>query len=558
MVVIGFPVTYTPPDTAQCTAYFSDGGDPPVTQYRYASGTYPLSASPIITILDVTCTSIVTTIERNHTVAFMGDTQGYLHKVNIVNSSFGYVYETVPLGSGSVLQDTFLDESTEQITLATSSDQGSQVLTLDLTNCTQYQTCDECIGGNGGNDGDPYCGWCTLDARCTRYEACPERDESTRWLSYNALQCVSISNVQPNSLPYHQTQQEITITVQQLPDLRSSFQYNCAFDSHEVSATTIGNTVTCTSPPEYGLPLIPDGMYFLNLPLSVVSTETNVDFVTTDFFFFDCSHIKSCSFCVMTLFPCDWCVYDNRCTDDSSSCQTGDTVVIGVNNTNGSGNKGQGFCPQLLGATESFLIPVSIPSGFSLSAKNLPIDQSKDPVTYECILDIEGEEVRVPSTTFNKTYILCNDEQYMYNENILEKNVSVSVQWNGQNSIDDLSETYVTLYKCSVNSGSCSQCLSQEATSSILKCGWCGDDCNVMQSAVCQNNQFLHQNEMQKCSAPVITDFDPLSGPINGRTRLEIIGTDIGVVFDDVLQILIHDLECDLTGMGEYYQPGQR
>ncbi|XP_030856005.1 plexin-B1 isoform X2 [Strongylocentrotus purpuratus] len=550
-----FPDPYTPPETAQCTAYIDE--DPPVILYRYASGTFPLSASPIFTIPDVICTSIVTTIERQHTVAFMGDTQGYLHKVNIVNSSFGYVYENVPLESGSVLQDIFLDESTEQITLATSSDQGSQILTLDLTNCTQYQTCNECIGGNGGNAGDPYCGWCTLEARCTRYEACPLRDESTRWLSYNALQCVSISDVQPNSLPYHQTQQEIIITVQQLPDLRSTFQYMCAFNSYEVSATTTGNTVTCTSPPANGIPTIPDGMYFLNLPLSVVSNETSVDFVTTDFFFFDCSHIKSCSSCVTTRFPCDWCVYDNQCTDDSSPCQTGDTVVIGENNTDGAGNKGQGFCPQLLGATESFLIPVGIPSGYSLSAKNLPTDQSKGQVTYECILDIEGKEVRVPSTTFNETYILCNDEQYMYNENVLEKNVSVSVQWNEQNSIDDLSETHVTLYKCSVNSGSCSRCLSQDATPSILKCGWCGDDCNVVQSEVCKNNQFLHQNETHLCSAPVITDFDPLSGPINGQTRLEIIGTDIGVVFDDVLQIFIQDLECDLNNMGEYYQPGQ-
>ena len=32
--------------------------------------------------------------------------------------------------------------------------------------------------------------------------------------------------------------------------------------------------------------------------------------------------------------------------------------------------------------------------------------------------------------------------QYMYNGNFLEKNASVSVQWNEQNSIDDLSETY--------------------------------------------------------------------------------------------------------------------
>nr|XP_054752179.1 plexin-B1-like [Lytechinus pictus] len=145
----------------------------------------------------------------------------------------------------------------------------------------------------------------------------------------------------------------------------------------------------------------------------------------------------------------------------------------------------------------------------------------------------------------------------MYNENTLQKNISVSVQWNGQNMIDDHSYSYVTLYKCSVNGGSCSRCLSQEATPSVLNCGWCGDDCNVIQSEVCLNNGFLHQNETQQCSAPVITEFNPLSGPIGGRTRLEVIGTDIGVVFEDILRIHIQDLECDKTGMDEYYQAGQ-
>ena len=50
----------------------------------------------------------------------------------------------------------------------------------------------------------------------------------------------------------------------------------------------------------------------------------------------------------------------------------------------------------------------------------------------------------------------------------------------------------------------------------------------------------------------------PLSAPTNGQTRLEISGTDLGVEFDDVLQILIGDMECDLTDMGSFYQPGQR
>nr|XP_054750177.1 plexin-A4-like [Lytechinus pictus] len=377
-------VSIEPPDSALCTAFQIEDGLT-TRYYQYASGVIPLPASHIIPLDAASPTSIVTTIERQHTIAFIGDTQGNLQKVNIVNSTFGYVYETIPLGSGSVLRELFLDESTEQITLATTtprtSDQGSQVLKLNLANCGQYQTCDECIGGNGGsggNDGDPYCGWCTLEKRCTRYEACDLPEQPSRWLSYNALQCVSIS-VQPDNLPYDRTDQQITITVQQLPDLQDPFQYKCAFGTYEVDAATSGDTLTCTSPPANEVPTIPVGSYFVSVDLSIVSTETKAKFVTTDFSFFDCSHIRSCSKCVTFDFPCDWCVYDNNCTDDSSSeCQAGDTIIIGDNNPGGTGNQGQEFCPQLLGTTESFLIPVNIPSGFSLSAKNLPTDRSQD------------------------------------------------------------------------------------------------------------------------------------------------------------------------------------
>nr|XP_054772198.1 plexin-B2-like [Lytechinus pictus] len=248
------------PDSFLCRATIVDDGST-TTFYKYASATNPLSASPIIIIPDVTPTSIVTTIERHHTVAFMGDTEGTLHKLNIVNSSFGYVYEDVFLGGGSVLQEMFLDESKKQLTLATSSDRNStqnRVVKIDLVNCGQYKTCEECNGEDGGNDGDPYCGWCTLKAMCTRYEECPSPDESTRWLSYNAIQCISISDVQPDHrLPYQITQ-EITITVQQLPTLKDNEQYQCAFDSYLVNAVTSSDTVVCTIPPVDELPTIPE------------------------------------------------------------------------------------------------------------------------------------------------------------------------------------------------------------------------------------------------------------------------------------------------------------
>ncbi|XP_063968335.1 plexin-A4-like isoform X3 [Lytechinus pictus] len=552
-----YPATnYTPPEWYPCRATFEDG----YVLYSYVSATNPLSASPTTTIPNnVISTSIVTTIERHHTVAFVGNTEGSLHKINIVNTSFGYVYEDIFLGGGSVLQEMFLDELKEQLTLATSSDRHStqnRVVTVDIVNCGQYQTCEECIGEDGGNDGDPYCGWCTLEARCTRYKECPSPDESTRWLSYNAIQCVSISDVQPDHrLPYQITQ-EITITVQQLPTLKDNHQYQCAFDSYLVNAVTTSDTVVCTIPPVDELPTIPVEDDHKNLTLSVFSTETTVYFISTDFILFDCTYHKSCSFCVSSAWPCDWCVYDNMCTHKSSSCQDGETVVIGENNPIGSGDKGQIYCPQLVGTSETFFIPVNIPSSFSLVTRNIPTDRTKIQ-SFDCILLIDGDETRVETTIVNESYVLCGAKEYMYDDDILQNNVSVSVQWNDQHYIDDPNDAYVTLYKCSANDGSCSRCLSPEATPSFLNCGWCGNDCNVIESDVCQNNRFVNQNETNLCSAPVITDFYPISGPINGNTRLEIIGTDLGVAFNDVLNVTIGDLACSLADMDSYYQPGQ-
>ena len=39
----------------------------------------------------------------------------------------------------------------------------SQLIKLDIINCSQHATCDECVQPSTGG-GDPFCGWCTLEA----------------------------------------------------------------------------------------------------------------------------------------------------------------------------------------------------------------------------------------------------------------------------------------------------------------------------------------------------------------------------------------------------------
>ncbi|XP_071501536.1 plexin-A4-like [Diadema antillarum] len=289
------------------------------------------------------------------------------------------------------------------------------------------------------------------------------------------------------------------------------------------------------------------------MSLAIKSTETGVLFATRDLFFFDCSRIVSCSSCVTRPWPCDWCIYENKCTPNSSTC-SGDSAVLGTNSHLVSGNRGQEYCPQLLGVREEILLPVGVNTAYTLVAKHLPTDQGKVSF-YECVIEVEGAEQSVRATHFNESRVSC-DGAYAYNEELLLKNVSVSVRWNGNKNIDDLTGTQLTLYKCSVNNESCGRCLSPEVTPARLGCGWCGHDCNVAGSDVCNANEFLNQNMYLQCNGPVITSIFPASGPLEGNTRLEIQGKNLGLTFSHIARISIGDSNCDLAIMESFYEPG--
>ncbi|XP_071499414.1 plexin-B1-like [Diadema antillarum] len=113
----------------------------------------------------------------------------------------------------------------------------------------------------------------------------------------------------------------------------------------------------------------------------------------------------------------------------------------------------------------------------------------------------------------------------------------------------------VTLYTCEVNGGSCSRCLSPEASPARFQCLWCGQGCAFRDKAVCTQDA-LDQSQTDQCGSPVITSFWPTSGPMEGNTRVEVSGTDLGISFSDVVSVTIGDSNCSLSGMEDFYQPG--
>jgi len=92
------------------------------------------------------------------------------------------------------------------------------------------------------------------------------------------------------------------------------------------------------------------------------------DFVSTNFTFFDCNTFSSCTSCVSSPFPCDWCVDGHRCTHDTAENCRNDILVTGVKRVGPSIRSGPNFCPRI-NATIGSSTEVLVPSGVSKQVK---------------------------------------------------------------------------------------------------------------------------------------------------------------------------------------------
>ncbi|XP_033104469.1 plexin-B-like [Anneissia japonica] len=322
--------------------------------------------------------------------------------VNIISKSSARVYENITLDAGQeVRSDTFLDKTSNQLMVLTET----MLLKLPVANCSQFTTCDECIRPTGDQDGDPYCGWCTLQKICTRFKEC----KSSYWLPGNTAQCIQITDVEPPFVHYTDEHVKVKLTVEQLPPLNANQNYSCKFGDFVSPGLKDGKTITCTSPPRTQVPQIPNKEAAVEVSLSVHSSQTDVDFVTTQFRFFDCSAITFCSECV-TSFTCDWCLYGNTCTQNASAfCSTDDQVILNGNATVTpvpGGMKGHDSCPQIIRQTNEELIHASLVKEVRIPVKNLP-NATKVPIVYECVLTIEGKTSNIPASV-EESNITCS------------------------------------------------------------------------------------------------------------------------------------------------------
>lgn len=123
---------------------------------------------------------------------------------------------------------------------------------------------------------------------------------------------------------------KVKLIIKTLPDLPTGAKYKCVFGKADpIDAEVNEYGLACYTPGLSQRPRIPPRQDHTLVPLSVRSSETNQDFVSRNFAYYDCSRHSTCRECVKSQWACNWCVYENKCSHNISSCQR--TVISGEN-----------------------------------------------------------------------------------------------------------------------------------------------------------------------------------------------------------------------------------
>ncbi|XP_077487352.1 plexin-B-like [Amblyomma americanum] len=491
------------------------------------NGSVPISARAAMTYPNDTLTSLATVLVGHHNVLFVGTAEGTLKKILLTGATAAEEFEQVSLDPGHKIIPQIYVEAAQNYLFAVSIYKVSKVR---IEKCQQYETCESCLASR-----NPFCGWCSLERRCTVKAQCQnatgilaERSSSARWLSLGSNKCIDFLAVRPDQLPY-KSMSMVDLVINQLPQLPYGAHYLCVYGSSapiQARVTHLG--LACMSPLVAARPPIPPGKDHVVVDLAVRSSETDTDFIHREFVFFDCSVHKTCKSCVMSSWPCNWCLHENFCTSNATDCSR--RVIIGESNSHNSLIKGRQHCPSF-SIDDEILLPHEARKEIAVEVRNIlaPLEG------FQCVVEIEGARERV-FARLRDNKVICTESTYTYQAEQGELQASLTVLWNGDTFID---KTNVTLYKCLLLGShggrqDCSLCLTRDKR---YQCSWCGGSCNYGPSCV--------EPVTTSCPPPRIDWIHPLNGPVEGGTLVTIEGSNLGTSEEEIRdKILVGGLPC--------------
>ncbi|CAJ1051962.1 plexin-B1 isoform X2 [Xyrichtys novacula] len=483
------------------------------------------------TILDspsARLTAVAVSVRAGHTIAFLGDSKGNLHKVFLGPDGEVEEYSVISVQQNAAISsDLILDQKEEHLFIMTHN----MLQKRPVAECQQHPDCHSCLLGH-----DPYCGWCVLEGRCVLQSECARGDQPGQWLWSFEMeqQCLIIQDLNPSNISQEESR-PVSLSVPGLPMLEKDEFYSCYFQDIHSPASVTETGVTCHSPDTHDIPPVPPGQDFVTVTLSLRFGDVTV--TARDFTFYDCTAVKQlsggmpCRGCVTSRWGCNWCVHQHLCTH-KPTCEEGVMIYNHHGDEGSYVSWGASACPCVEKVQGSSLLPVRVERKITLLARNLHLYQDSD-LDYECVLVIEGHTVvvdaYVETDDMNPSNfdITCQLHQYTYSAPVEEYKALVYVKRRDTFHVDSSPDLYVTLYNCSVGRSDCSRCHTADHK---YDCVWCGGA-----HASCLYSDSCSEPVQQTCPAPVIHSIEPLSGLLDGGTPVTISGSNLGQKAEDIL-----------------------
>ncbi|KAG9277058.1 plexin-B1 isoform X1 [Astyanax mexicanus] len=281
-----------------------------------------VEAEPILDSPSARLTAVAVSVRAGHTIAFLGDSKGNLHKVFLGPNDEVEEYAIIPIQPNTpISSELILDQSEEHLYIMTNT----MVQKRPVAECNEHRDCQSCLSAH-----DPYCGWCVLEGRCGQRGECLRGDQADQWLwSFDMeQQCLTIQALTPSNISREESR-SISLSIPRLPRLQDGESYSCFFKDTPSPAMVTNTGVSCVSPDPQRVPTVPPGQDFVAVKLSLRFGDVEV--TSREFTFYDCTVVKQlsgstpCRGCVSSRWGCNWCVQQHTCTH-KAVCEQG--VII--------------------------------------------------------------------------------------------------------------------------------------------------------------------------------------------------------------------------------------
>ncbi|XP_033744858.1 plexin-B-like isoform X3 [Pecten maximus] len=529
-------------------------------KFTRIAGILPVEAQPVLVYKNTTLTSIALSTTTDFTVAFLGTNYGNIKKI-VINSNLSATEYDQNLQTdltidprSSINKDMQLDP-TNQYLFAMSD---KVVAKLRVENCQRHSSCHECLSSQ-----DPYCGWCTLENRCTVRGACSNHDVD-RWANGQVGNCITIMDISPPSASASVVI-KVHLSILKLPRMTN---YSCVFaldnGPWSVPAERWSYGLTCQTPNVTNFGLLFGEAGHRDIKLSINSTETGKLFVSKNFTFYNCGAFRSCSPCTDNRWSCDWCVYENKCLFNSGNCDARG-IIVSRNETDddnstkysGEGRRGPNHCPRVdRNKTEPVYIPNEKAKPITIQGFNFP-EHLPGMEGYRSELHIRNPSlvVRANCDRLDSEIIRCHIPQRSYTFKTGKFQADLRIFF-GNNTEVENDATQVTIYSCTkLGKGDCSYCKYMQHYEIQLDCAWCQGMCEYRE--FCADTRAQIWSSGDTCPPPRILSINPNNGPKMGGTRVTLTGINLGTEFKDIQNnVSIAGVPC--RPIRDLYRPSQR